>query len=95
MINIIEKKNRIKSLISRSSFCKLLNAQEKLLHGLENIPDEIDEKDIGLLDAIQTMIESSENDPGMQETIKIFLSLDEIKRRGAIDPNAPIDDLIG
>ncbi|OGN09547.1 MAG: hypothetical protein A2606_02025 [Candidatus Yanofskybacteria bacterium RIFOXYD1_FULL_42_10] len=93
MINIIDKKNRVRELINQSLFCKLLNAQKKLLRGLDNLPDEIDERDIGLIDAIQMIVESSENDPEMQETIKIFLRLEEIKSRRTADPKATIDDL--
>ena len=94
MFNIIEKKNQVRELINRSSLVKLMGLQERLLHSVDSLPDEIAEEDVGLLNAIQTIVELSENDADMQETIQTFLRLDEIGRRRSADPKAPIDDLL-
>jgi len=94
MVNITEKKKQVRELVIQSSLVELMDMREKLLHSVDTLPDEIDEEDVGLLDAIQTIVESSENDVEMQETIQTFLRLDEIGRRRSVDPEAPIDDLL-
>ena len=78
MTNIVENKNHVRGLINQSSLAKLIGMQERLLHSIDNLPDEIAEEDVGLLDAIETIVGLSENDADMQETIQAFLKLQEV-----------------
>lgn len=94
MINIVEKKKQVRELVAQSSLYKLLGKQESLLKHLDNLPDEIPEEDLPLLSGLQALIETSENDADMRETVDMFLRLDEMKLRRDQDPNAPLEDLI-
>lgn len=95
MINITEKKKMVAELVQHSSLCELLDMKERLLQSLANLPDELDERDLPLLNGIETMVKSSEEDADMKGTVEMFLRLDEIGRRRSANPDAPIDDLLG
>ncbi len=94
MTNIIDKKNKVRELVNQSSLCKLMGLQEKFLRGIDNLPDEANEEEEKALDMLQKVIQLSEDDSDMQETVKTFLRLDEIVARKHKDPDAPIDDLL-
>lgn len=94
MINVTEKKKLVRELVLQSSLCKLMGKQEGFLKYLDGLPDEITEEDLPVLNGLQAIIEASESDSDMKETLDMFLRLDEMGRRRVADPNAPIDDLL-